>query len=162
MSRIVLLLPAAVTMMLIGCAASDDPVKARNVEVVHVVFAEIWSRGNVDLIGDVFAEDFIGHFPAKTVHGREGILAEVIAHRTAFPDWTEEVEDTIADRDRVVVRFTSRGTNLGDFLGKPPTRNHVEISEVAIFKLANGRIVEQWVYPDMLSLQRQLGKEERR
>ena len=160
MSGTFLLVPAAATMMLVGCAASDGPVKVKNVEVVHVVFAEIWSKGNVDLIGDVFAEDFVGHFPAETVHGREGILAEVTAHRTAFPDWTEEVEDTIADRDRVVVRFTSRGTNLGDFLGNPPTGNHVEISEVAIFKLSDGRIVEQWVYPDILSLQRQLGKKE--
>jgi len=160
MNRIALLVPSAVTMMLMGCTASDDPVKATNVEVVHRVFADIWSQGNVDLIGDLFAEDFVGHFPAETVHGREGIRAEVISHRTAFPDWTEEVEDTIADRDRVVVRFTSRGTNLGDFLGNPPTRNHVEISEVAIFKLSDGRIVEQWVYPDILSLQRQLGKKE--
>ena len=160
MSRTFLLVPVAVTMMLVGCAASEDPVKVKNVEVVHVVFSEIWSKGNVDLIDDVFAEDFVGHFPAETVHGREGILAEVTAHRTAFPDWTEEVEDTIADRDRVVVRFTSRGTNLGDFLGNPPTGNHIEVSEVAIFKVSDGRIDEQWVYPDILSLQRQLGKKE--
>jgi len=160
MNRIVLLLPAAVIMTMIGCAPSDDPVKVRNIEVVHVVHSEIWSKGSVELIDDLFADDFVGHFPAGTVHGREGVLARVIAHRTAFPDWTEEVEDTIADRDRVVVRFTSRDTNLGDFLGNPPTRNRVEISEVAIFKLSDGKIVEQWVYPDMLSMQRQLGREE--
>jgi len=160
MSRIVLLVPAAVTMILIGCAASDDPVKVRNIEVVHVVHSEIWSKGNVDLIDNLFAENFVGHFPAGTVHGREGVLARVIAHRTAFPDWTEEVEDTIADRDRVVVRFTSRGTNLGAFLGNPPTRNRVEISEVSIFKLSDGKIVEQWVFPDMRSMQQQLGQKE--
>ena len=160
MNRIIFMVPAVVTMILIGCVASDDPVKVRNIEAVHVVFSEIWSKGNVDLIGDLYAENFVGHFPAGTVHGREGILDRVIAHRTAFPDWTEEVEDTIADRDRVVIRFTSRGTNLGDFLGNPPTRNHVEISEVAIFSLIDVKIVEQWVYPDMLSMQRQLGKKE--
>lgn len=156
MKRIALLVPAAVTLTLVGCGAREDPVELRNVEVVREVFAEIWSKGNVDPIGDVFAEDFVGHFPSETVHGREGILAEVRAHRAAFPDWTEEVQDTIADRDRVAVRFTSRGTNLGDFLGNPPTGNHVEISEAAIFKLRDGRIVEQWVYPDILSLERQL------
>jgi len=160
--RITLRLLAAVimSMIMIDCAPSDDPVKARNIEVVHVVFSEIWSKGNVELIHDVFADDFVGHFPAETVHGREGVLDRVTAHRTAFPDWTEEVEDTIVDRDQVVVRFTSRGTNLGEFLGKPPTRNRVEISEVAIFKLSDGKIVEQWVYPDILSLQRQLGQQE--
>jgi len=160
MKRNVLLLPAAVIVIMIGCAPSDDPVKVGNIEVVRVVHSEIWSEGRVELINDLFADNFVGHFPAGTVHGREGVLAQVIAHRTAFPDWTEEVEDTIADRDRVVIRFTSRGTNLGDFLGNPPTRNRVEISEVAIFKLSDGKIVEQWVYPDMLSMQRQLGRKE--
>jgi steroid delta-isomerase-like uncharacterized protein len=160
MNRIVLLVPAAVTMILIGCAASDDPVKVRNIEVVHVVHSEIWSKGKVELIDDLYADNFVGHFPAGTVHGRAEMKARVIAHRTAFPDWTEEVEDTIADRDRVVMRFTSRGTNLGDFLGNPPTRNRVEISEVAIFRLSDGKIVEQWVYPDMRSMQRQLGQKE--
>ncbi len=124
MNRIALLLPAAVTMILIGCGPSDDPVRVRNIEVVHVVHSDIWSKGNVELIDDLYAASFVGHFPAGTVHGREGVLARVIAHRTAFPDWTEEVEDTIADRDRVVMRFTSRGTNLGEFLGNPPTKHH--------------------------------------
>ena len=160
MNRIVLLVSAAVTMILIGCATSDDPIEVKNIKVVHEVFSEIWSKGNVDLIGDLYAEDFVGHFPADTVYGQEGIQEEVIGHRRAFPDWAERVEDTIADRDRVVVRFTSRGTNLGDFLGNPPTRNRVEISEVAIFRLSNGKIVEQWVYPDILSMQRQLDKTE--
>ena len=161
MNRTVLLLSAAVVIIMIGCAPSDDPVEVRNTEVIHVVFSEIWSEGNVELIHDLYADNFVGHFPAGTVHGREGVLDRVIAHRTAFPDWTEEVEDTIVDRDRVAVRFTSRGTNLGDFLDHPPTGNRVEISEVAIFKLSGGKIVEQWVYPDMLSMQRQLGQQGR-
>jgi steroid delta-isomerase-like uncharacterized protein len=147
-------------MSIMGCAASDDAVRVNNIEVVHVVTSEIWSKGHVDLIGDVYAANFVGHFPAGTVHGPEGLRARVNAHRAAFPDWTEEVEDTIADRDRVVMRFTSRGTNLGEFLGNPPTHNHVEISEVAIFKLSDGKIIEQWVYPDMRSMQRQLSQNE--
>lgn len=157
MKRFVLFVSAAVIVILAGCAASGDAVEATNVETVHAVFTEIWSKGNLGVIDDLFAEDFVGHFPGETVHGREGLRAQVISHRTSFPDWTEQVEDTIADGDLVVVRFTSRGTNLGDFLGNPPTGNHVEISEVAIFRLQGGRIVEQWVYPDILGLQRQLG-----
>lgn len=160
MNRFNLLVPAAVTVMLIGCAASDDSIETKNIEAVHEVFSEIWSKGNVDLIDDLYAEDFVGHFPGETVYGQDGIREEVNGHRRAFPDWTEEVEDTIADHDRVVVRFTSRGTNLGGFLGNPPTGNRVEISEVAIFKLSDGKIVEQWVFPDILSMQRQLGTTE--
>ena len=73
-----------------------------------------------------------------------------------------EVEDEIVDGDRVAIRFTSRGTNMGDFMGNPPTGNRVEISEVAIFKLLNGKVSEQWVYPDILSLQRQLKVKQQR
>ena len=160
MNRIVLLLPVAVAMIVRGCGPSDDSVEVGNVKLVHMVFSEIWSKGDVDLIDDLFAEDFVGHFPAETLYGRRALVNQVNAHRSSFPDWTEEVEDTIADGDRVVVRFRSHGTNLGEFLGDPPTRNRVEISEVAIFRLSNGKIIEQWVYPDMLSLQRQLGKKE--
>ena len=160
MNRIVLLLPITMAITLIGCGPSDNSVKGRNIKLIHTVFSEIWSKGNVDLIDDLFADDYVGHFPGETLYGQRDLVHQVNAHRSSFPDWTEEVEDTIADRDRVVVRFRSRGTNLGEFLGNPPTGNHVEISEVAIFRLNNGKINEQWVYPDMLSLQRQLGKKE--
>ena len=160
MNRIALLLPVA--LIIVSCAPSDDAVEVKNREVVRMVFSEIWSKGNVDLITELFSENFVGHFPAETVHGREGLAAQVLAHRSAFPDWTEEVEDEIVDHDRVAIRFTSRGTNMGDFMGNPPTGNRVEISEVAIFKLLNGKVSEQWVYPDILSLQRQLKVKQQR
>ena len=155
MKRIALFVPLAV--ITIACAPPDDPAEAGSSRVVREVFSEIWSKGNVELIPGYFSESFVGHFPGgDTVHGREGLAAEVMAHRKAFPDWTEVVEDVILDHDRIAVRFTSHGTNTGEFLGNPPTGDRVEISEVAIFRLENGEIVEQWVYPDILSLQRQL------
>jgi len=148
-------------MFMVGCAPSNDSLELRNGEVVRAVFSTVWSEGHVERIPDLFSEHFVGHFPDGTVNGREGLASEVNAHRTAFPDWTEEVEDVIIDRDRVAVRFRSQGTNTGDFLGNPPTGNHVEISEVVIFRLTDGKIAEQWVYPDMLSLQRQLNAKDR-
>jgi len=161
MKRTALLL--LVALITISCAPIDDSVEARNGELVRAVFTEIWSKGNVGLIPELFSESFVGHFPGgETVHGRNGLAAEVMAHREAFPDWTEQVEDEIIDRDRIAVRFTSRGTNAGAFLGNPPTGSRVEISEVALFRLEDGVIVEQWVYPDILSLQRQLVPKEQR
>jgi len=157
MHRSVLLLP--VVFITISCAPPDDSVDADNAGVIRAVFYQIWSKGHVELIPDLFSENYVGHFPGgDIVHGREGLAAAVLAHREAFPDWTEDVEDEISDHDRIAVRFTSRGTNTGDFLGNPPTGGRVEISEVAIFRLEDGKIAEQWVYPDMLGLQRQLNR----
>lgn len=78
-------------------------------------------------------------------------------HRISFPDWNEKVDDVIAEGDRVVVRFTSTGTHLGEFEGIAPTGKKVRIQEVAIFRLADGKIVEQWGVPDLHGLLQQLG-----
>jgi predicted ester cyclase len=61
------------------------------------------------------------------------------------------------ERDRIVGRSPSGGPNLGGFLGRPPTGRRVAISEVAMFRVRDGRIAEQRVHPDVLSMQRQLG-----
>lgn len=156
MHRTGIILLLALIMTPLGCGSADDYSKVRNSKVINTVFSEVWSKGNVDLVDELYAEDFVGHFPAGTFQGREGLRSRVLAHRTAFPDWTERIEDLISEGDRVVARFRSTGTNLGEFMGNPPTGNHVEISEVAIFRLKDGKIVEQWVYPDILSMQRQL------
>ena len=139
-----------------GCSGSSDTNESRNIEVVELEHSEIWSKGNLGLVETVYSEDFVGHFPAGTVRGHAGIRASVESHRTSFPDWTEVVEDIIADGDRVVSRFTSRGTNLGEFLGKPATGNRVEATEVCVRHFIDGKIAELWVYPDIISMQRQL------
>jgi steroid delta-isomerase-like uncharacterized protein len=162
MRRTGILVLVAMSMTTLGCGSSADHSKAKNVEVVQIIFSEVWSKGNVDLVDELYAADFVGHFPGETFHGPEGIRSHVTTHRIAFPDWVEEIEDTIAEKDRVVVRFRSSGTNLGEFLDRAATGNRVEISEVAIFRLKDGKVVEQWVYPDMLSMQRQLRGEGRR
>ena len=152
-----ILLPLASLMLLGGCALHSTLVESRNVDAVRLIFSEVWSKGNVDLVDELYATDVIGHFPGgETFSGREGFRSHVIAHRRSFPDWTEEIDDLVVEGNRVVARFTSRGTNLGRFLDRPPTGNRVEISEVAIFRVNDAKIEEQWVYPDMLNLQRQL------
>ncbi|MGD2129460.1 MAG: ester cyclase [Lysobacterales bacterium] len=156
MNRTGLLLLASLAMLAGCCGLPSERTESRNIDVIRKVFSEVWSKGNVDLIDELYARDYIGHFPGETFHGLEGIRSHVTAHRTAFHDWTEEIEDIIADRDTVAVRFSSRGTNLGKFFDSPPTEKHVRITEATIFKLEDGKIVEQWVYPDILSLQSQL------
>jgi len=160
MNRTFLLLLAGMSILFGACSLPSNRVESKNTEVVREVFSEVWSKGNVGLIDALYAEDYIGHFPGETFHGRKGIRSHVLAHRKAFPDWTEEVEDTITEGNQVVARFRSRGTNLGEFLNNAPTGKRIEITEVAIFRLKDGKIAEQWVYPEMLSMQRQLRGDE--
>ena len=131
----------------------------RNKEVVLKNHAEVWSKGNLDIVEGLYTPDFVCHFIiGPEWRGYEGIREAVSSHRTSFPDWTEHVEDIVAEGDRVVTRFRSRGTQKGEFNGIPPTGRTVEIYEVAIFRIENGRIAEQWGFPDVMGLMQQLNQ----
>lgn len=126
-------------------------------DLVEKQHTELWSRGNLALIDACYADDFVGHFPGCVARGHEGIRGQVVGHRTAFPDWGEEILDVIVEGGTVVTRFRSRGTDLGGFMGNPPTGRKIEITEVCVFRIRDGKIAEQWVYPDIVALQGQLG-----
>jgi steroid delta-isomerase-like uncharacterized protein len=81
----------------------------------------------------------------------------VEAFRDSFPDLEGSLEDQTAEGDKVVNRYTGRGTHRGEFLGVGPTGREVELSGVTIFRLRGGKIVEGWDFYDGLGLLRQLG-----
>lgn len=142
-----------------GCVTPQASEESRNKEIVLRSEAELWSKGNLDVAAELYSPDFVCHFlVGPDWKGIEGIKQEVQRHRTSFPDWNESVDDIIAEGDKVVIRFTSTGTHLGTFQGVAPTGRKVAIREVAIFRLANGKIVEQWGQPDIFGLQQQLSE----
>ncbi len=143
--------------LLTACTSGTES-REPAIRIVMTQHAEIWSQGRIDRIPEIYAPDFVGHFPGGTVRGPQGIRQRVESLRTAFPDWNEEVVDVIVEGNRVVTRFVSSGTNLGPFQGKEPTGRTIEISEVAIFRVLEDRIAEQWVYPDLQSMQEQLSR----
>ena len=119
---------------------------------------EIWSKGHVDAVDDCFAADFVGHHPSTPDWiGRESVKVAVRIMHKAFPDFTETVEDVIAEGDRVVTRFTSCGTHRGKLGAIAPTRRCISMAEFAIFRLVGGRIVEKWGLIDRLGMYQQLG-----
>lgn len=158
-SSLSLLLPCLVVLAVLvsGCeTCKEESLLAANKEFVRRQHEELWNKGNMAIVDDDYTPNFVGHFPFGQSVGRKDLKKEVALHRAAFPDWTEQVEDLIAEGDRVVSRFTSRGTHRGEFHCISPTGRSVTISEVAIFRISDGRIAEQWVFPDVGSLLEQL------
>jgi steroid delta-isomerase-like uncharacterized protein len=76
---------------------------------------------------------------------------------TAFPDIQIEINDLIAEGDKVVARNTVTGTHQGEFMGLPGTGRMVRYDEIFVVRFADGRIAETWGVVDMASLMRQLG-----
>jgi steroid delta-isomerase-like uncharacterized protein len=131
-----------------------------NIDLVKALH-RIWNTGDLALIDSVYAHDFLAHWPPSSEvperHGIEGIRFGVGRIRTAFPDWYEQVVDVFGSGDRVASRYISTGTHKGTFWGIEPTGRRIEIQEISIFRIANGRIVEQWCMFDDLARLQQLG-----
>jgi steroid delta-isomerase-like uncharacterized protein len=110
---------------------------------------------------ELFAPDAVHHNPFPgTPAGREGNKQGMMLLFAAFPDWQTTIEDLIAEGDKVVVRMTQRGTHLGTFFGLAATGKQVTVEGIAIFRLRNGQIVEEWLITDQLNAIQHIGFEE--
>ena len=107
---------------------------------------------------DVFSSDVVFHGGRQgDLSGIDAVTSFITGYRKAFPDNRSVVEDQIAEGNKVVTRWTSRGTHRGDLNGIAPTGKAMETSGVTIERIEGGRIVEVWVAKDDLGLLQQLG-----
>lgn len=132
--------------------------EVRNKALMRRFYEELWSRGNLEAIPELVAEDFVDHqAPVGQTSGREELAGLVLTWRTGFPDMRETVEDLISEGDKVTGRFLMRGTHRGEFMGIAPTGRSVTMSGIDIVRIANGKISEFWYAEQMLELMQQLG-----
>lgn len=130
----------------------------QNKALVRLLLEDDISKGNSALAEQIIAPQFFDHTnPPGMQHGLEGHLAIVALFRAAFPDQWWQIEDVIAEGDRVVARTTMTGTHRGDFFGIPATGRAVRVSGVHIMRIAAGKIAEHWGNNDDLGLMHQLG-----
>ena len=120
---------------------------------------EAWNTGQTEKLGEFVAPDFICHYLTDVEwRGIDGAKTEIKNWRKLFPDWHEEVVDFIIEKDKVVIRYNSTGTHSGTYEGIDSTGTKVMISEVSIFRIKDGKLAEQWCFPDDLGLKNQLIK----
>lgn len=131
----------------------------QNKAIERRLLDEVYSQGNLEVIDELVASDFVGHGAAADGgdQGREAYRQFVVEMRTAFPDFKMTVEDQVAEGDKVVTRFRARGTHAGPFQGIPPAGKQGEISGTIIDRIADGKIIECWSSADYLGLLQQLG-----
>ena len=100
---------------------------------------------------------FLHDAPPGLPPGIEGCKVIDVTFRTAFPDYKHTIHDLIAEGDKVVARWTFHGTHEGDFQGLPPTGKKVTLPGVSVFRLVDGKIMDDWTVSDTYSLMQQLG-----
>jgi predicted ester cyclase len=135
----------------------DTNAPQRHKAIVHRFLQEVFDRRNAAAAADSCAKGYLwhgGHLgDATSLHDYQAVITSFFV---GFPDLEVEVLDTIAEGDRVAVRFTMNGTHLGPFKGISPTYSRISGSGASTFRIAEGRIVEEWWQGDLLALLRQL------
>lgn len=128
-----------------------------NKDLIRRFFAEVWNQGQVELAEQFVASDYISHNKLGIeVSGPEGIRQAVLAQRSAFPDLVTQIDDIIAENDKVVVRAVDRGTFVNSFGGMSPTGNAFTVTWIDIFRIEDGMLKEAWLEIDSADFRSQL------
>jgi len=131
-----------------------------NEAVVRRDAAEVWnSDGDLDVIDEVVAEDFVYHNPMvrAEVRGADGYRELAERFRSAFSDVEMEIEELVSTDETVTTRYTTRGRHTGEIAGAEPTNESIEVTGIVVDHFVDGKIVERWVNDDALGLFTQIG-----
>jgi steroid delta-isomerase-like uncharacterized protein len=122
---------------------------------------EVFSQGNIATIDEICDANWTYHDPSDPKgnwpRGTQGMRQLVNLYRSAFPDLHFTIEDQVAEGDKVVSRWIASGTHKGELMGIPPTGRQASVTGITIHRMANGKIVEDWVNFDTLGMMQQLG-----
>ncbi|GAC1425408.1 MAG: ester cyclase [Ktedonobacteraceae bacterium] len=132
-----------------------------NKSIIRRFHGEVFSEGNLAPIDELCDVNWTYHDPSDPLgqwpRGPQGARQLVNLYRSAFPDLHFTIEDEIAEGDKVVQRWTVRGTHKGDLMGIPPTGKQVTSTGMTIVRIANGKIMDDWANFDLFGMLQQLG-----
>ena len=136
--------------------------REQNKTIVLRYYEELFERRRLAVIDEIFASGYVNHqrtdpYRADEVKGPEGLKKLATVFFSAFPDHHTSVDDIIAEGDKVVTRWTTRGTHQGELFGIAPTNRRVTISGITIDRVVDEKIVETWTNWDLAGLLQQLG-----
>ena len=130
---------------------------AANKDLVKRYYIEMWNRWDFALANELIDQE-IAFRGSLGIHvaGREGFKEYMRAVQQAFPNFHNQIEELIAEGDKVVARLTYTGTHQGELFGVAPTGREVTYCGVAIFRIFQDRVIEGWVLGDTGGLIKQL------
>jgi predicted ester cyclase len=136
-----------------------DNIAAANKALVRRFYKEVYVDWNMALVDEVVSPRFTSHdWPEDGPGGPLAFRDYYAAIRAAVPDARYEVDDLIAEGDRVVVRWRLLGTHEGDFGGIAPTGKAIALKGIAIYRLDSGMLMERWVVSDLHGLLEEIGR----
>jgi steroid delta-isomerase-like uncharacterized protein len=120
---------------------------------------DLINAGDVDAFGDLLSDDFVEHEELPGLAPtRDGVKTFFRMQIAGFPDLRMDVQDVVAEGDKVVARVRYTGTQNGEFQGMPATGKGVDVQLIDIFRFSDdGHVDEHWGVLDLLTMMQQLG-----
>jgi steroid delta-isomerase-like uncharacterized protein len=126
-------------------------------ELVERLHATLLQARDPAVVDEFFSRDFVSHNnPPGFPPGVEGVKRFFTTFRDAFPDIEVEIDELVADGERVAVATTFTGTHQGELMGVAPTGRRVSVTGIDVVRVAGGKIVEHRGLTDIVGLMRQL------
>lgn len=135
-----------------------------NKELVRRLLVEAFGGGDLDVLDELLADDFVGHAPSEPGPGhgtetqdRDRVAEEIERAHEGLADFQFTINETIAEGNLVAVRSTITGRHEGEFMGAPPTGEQVQFDAMNFFQIEDGEVVQDWALWDAVTLMGQLG-----
>ena len=129
----------------------------QNEALVRRFFEEFCNGRNAAIAEEIIAADYVSHGPqAPPADGPEGVKSRVGLYQDSV-DGHWNVQELFSAGDRVVARWTGTGTHRGELMGVEPTGKPIEVDAISVFRIADGKIAEEWTVWDALGLLQQVG-----
>lgn len=131
-----------------------------NLATLRRLFEEAWNKGNVNVLDEVLAPNYVEHDPATPggIANRDQSKQSISMYRAAFPDLHFTLNELYAAGDnRVIARFTATGTNTGPLMGMPATGKQSTVTGMVLAQYENGKGISAYVNWDTLGMMQQLG-----
>jgi predicted ester cyclase len=120
-------------------------------------YREVVSGGDLERAEEFIGSDYVDHNAEEAGRGPQVFAAHMQAIRHTFPDLTLEIQDILAEGDKVVTRVFGQGTHRGEWMGIVPTGAVVRLKGINIDRISGGRIVEHWGEADTVGMLVQMG-----
>jgi steroid delta-isomerase-like uncharacterized protein len=158
----IILLTTALMALFITTGCQQQPpgaVTQQQAKAYGDTYLQATNEANLNLLDQIYSADLVAHFPnvPEAMMGLDALKEYYARTHTAYPDLKMTLDEPMVCGDKIIWLWTHTGTHTGPLGELPPTGNTVELSGVAICKMADGKVVEEWVFFDVLDMYTQLG-----
>jgi len=121
-------------------------------------YADEVNKRNLAAMDEIYDANYIAHVArGQEVRGPAGVKELLTTLFSGYPDLHWTIEGMVTKGDKVMLRYTARGTHKGEIMGISPTGKQITASEISIYRIAGGKVVEGWNIFDQLGMMQQLG-----